>query len=151
MHDAALIAAGAWSGAIAVKPVPIPAASPVKGHLIGYQQPAQTCRTIIRHGHSYLLQRASGLLIAGASVEHVGFDRRIDERIVSQLTADAGFVLPHLRDTPPTEAWVGFRPASDQLRVGRWQESNVYLAYGHYRNGILLAPLSADRLASAIK
>jgi glycine oxidase len=150
MHDAALIAAGAWSGSIAVKPVAIPAASPVKGHLIGYQQPERTCRTIIRHGHGYLLQRASGLLIAGASVEHVGFDRRIDERIVSQLTAAACLVLPHLRDTPPTEAWVGFRPASDQLQMGRWHGSNVYLAYGHYRNGILLAPLSADRLASAI-
>jgi glycine oxidase len=151
MHDATLIAAGAWSGAIAVKPVPIPAASPVKGHLIGYQQPSQTCRTIIRHGHSYLLQRASGLLIAGASVEHAGFDRRIDERIVSQLTAAADFVLPHLRETPPTETWVGFRPASDQLQMGRWQGSNVYLAYGHYRNGILLAPLTADRLAAEIQ
>jgi glycine oxidase len=149
-HDAVLIAAGAWSGAIAVKPVAIPAASPVKGHLIGYQQPAQTCRTIIRHGHSYLLQRASGLLIAGASVEHVGFDRKVDDGIVSQLRAAAGFVMPHLWEMPPSETWVGFRPASAQLQIGRWHTSHVYLAYGHYRNGILLAPLSADRLAAAI-
>ncbi len=45
---------------------------------------------------------------------------------------------------------MGFRPASEQLRLGRWQFGSVYLAYGHYRNGILLAPLTADRLAAEI-
>jgi glycine oxidase len=149
-HQAALVAAGAWSGSIAVHPIPIPASSPVKGHLIGYRQPAQTCGTIIRHGHTYLMQRANGLLVVGTSVEHTGFDRRVNAHIVSQLIAAAGFVMPHLLETSPTDNWVGFRPASEQLRLGRWQSGNVYLAYGHYRNGILLAPLTADRLAAEI-
>jgi glycine oxidase len=149
-HQAALVAAGAWSGSIAVDSLPLPASWPVRGHLLGYQQPAQTCNTIIRHGHTYLMQRASGLLIGGTSVETVEFDRRIDEQIVSRLSSDAGFVMPHLLETSPSEAWVGFRPASEQLQLGRWQSGNVYLAYGHYRNGILLAPLTADRLAAEI-
>jgi glycine oxidase len=149
-HSAALIASGAWSGEIIVEPLAIPKASPVKGHLLGYQQPAQTCNTLIRHGHTYLMQRASGLLIVGASVEHVEFDRRIDAQIVSQLIHAAGFIMPHLLETSPTETWIGFRPESDQLHLGCWQSSNVYLAYGHYRNGILLAPLTADRLAAEI-
>ena len=148
--QAAVIAAGAWSGSITVSPVPVPASSPVKGHLLGYQQPSQTCGTIIRHGHSYLMQRANGLLIAGASVEHVGFDRRIDSQVVSELAAAAGFVMPHLLETSPTEIWTGFRPGSDELRLGRWQGSNVYLAYGHYRNGILLAPVTAERIAAEV-
>jgi glycine oxidase len=147
---AAVVAAGAWSGAIVVNPVPVPASFPVKGHLLGYQQPSQTCNTIIRHGHTYLMQRTNGFLIAGASVEHAGFDRHIDSQIAAQLAMAAGFVMPHLLETTPTETWVGFRPASEKLRLGRWQSSNVYLAYGHYRNGILLAPVTAERLAEEI-
>jgi glycine oxidase len=147
---AAVIAAGAWSGLIEVGPMAIPESTPVKGHLVGYQQPSQTCNTIVRHGHTYLMQRNSGLLIVGASVEHVGFDRKIDSQVASQLSSAAGFVMPHLLETSPTETWVGFRPASDRLRLGRWEASNVYLAYGHYRNGILLAPVTADRLAAEI-
>jgi len=149
-HYAALIAAGAWSSSIGVDPPPLPASWPVRGHLLGYRQPAQTCNTIIRHGHTYLMQRAGGLLIAGTSVETVGFDRRVDAQIVSELSSAAGFVMPHLLETSPTEVWVGFRPASDHLQLGRWQSGKVYLAYGHYRNGILLAPLTADRIAAEI-
>jgi glycine oxidase len=150
LFRAVVIAAGAWSGGIAVNPEPIPSSSPIKGHLVGYQQPDQTCNTIIRRGHTYLMQRSNGLLIAGASVEHVGFDRHVDQRIASQLSEAAGFVMPHLLETTPTETWIGFRPDSDELRLGRWRSSNVYLAYGHYRNGILLAPLTAQRLADEI-
>jgi glycine oxidase len=145
-----VMAAGAWSGSIAVSPVGIPASAPVKGHLVGYQQPSQTCNTIVRHGHAYLMQRSSGLLIVGASVEHVGFDRQVDAGVASQLSAAAGFVMPHLLETTPTETWVGFRPGSDRLHLGRWESGSVYLAYGHYRNGILLAPVTAERLADEI-
>jgi glycine oxidase len=58
--------------------------------------------------------------------------------------------MPHLLETSPTESWVGFRPASDAIHLGRWHSERVYLAYGHYRNGILLAPVSAQRLAREI-
>ncbi len=150
-YQALVIAAGAWSDSIAIEGVPpLPVAEPVKGHLIGYPQPEQTCSTILRHGHTYLLQRANGLLIAGASVEHVGFDRQIDPCIASELAAAAGFVLPHLQETIPSEKWIGFRPASDDLHVDTWHSERIYLAYGHYRNGILLAPLTAQDLASQI-
>ncbi len=150
IHQAALVAAGAWSGSIAFNSLPLPASWPVRGHLLGYRQPAQTCQTIIRHAHTYLMQRSSGLLIAGTSVETVGFDRQVDPQIVSEISSAAGFVMPHLLETSPSESWVGFRPASEQLQLGRWQSGNVYVAYGHYRNGILLAPLTADRLAAEI-
>lgn len=150
-YAALVVAAGAWSDSIVIDGVqPIPVAEPVRGHLIGYCQPEQTCNTIIRHGHTYLLQRANGLLIAGASVERVGFDRDLEPRIISELASAAGFVLPHLRDTVPTEKWIGFRPGSDDLHVGSWHSERFYIAYGHYRNGILLAPLTARDLTVEI-
>ncbi len=150
-YQAALIAAGAWSNSIEVTGVPaLPASEPIKGHLIGYQQPEQTCNTIVRHAHTYLLQRANGLLIAGASVEHVGFDREIDSRVVADLSRQAGYVLPHLAETTPTEIWTGFRPGSDDLHIGQWHSPRLYVAYGHYRNGILLAPATAERVAACL-
>ncbi|HMF77882.1 MAG TPA: glycine oxidase ThiO [Bryobacteraceae bacterium] len=150
-YDALVIAAGAWSSSIPVTGVaPLPAAEPVRGHLLGYRQPSHTCPTIVRHGHSYFLQRANGLLIAGASMERVGFDRTIVPATVATLVASTGVVFPHLQETEPTEVWIGFRPASDDLRVGRWQSDSLYLAYGHFRNGILLAPLTAQQLAGEI-
>jgi glycine oxidase len=150
-NDAAVIAAGAWSGSISVGAgPPLPPSEPVRGHLLGYRQPQQICNTILRHGHTYLLQRANGLLIAGASVERVGFERGIDQKAVERLEAEAAFVMPHLGETSPAEIWNGFRPASDGLHIGLWHSARVYLAYGHYRNGILLAPATAQRITREI-
>ncbi len=150
-YKAVVIAAGAWSDSITATGVPAPPVSePVKGHLIGYLQPAQTCNTIVRCGHTYLLQRANGLLIAGASVEHVGFDRAIQPEMVAHLTAQAGHVFPHLLETMPSEVWTGLRPGGDAPHIGSWHSPRLYLAYGHYRNGILLAPVTAQRLAMEI-
>ncbi len=145
------IAAGAWSSSISVAGVPaLPPCEPVRGHLIGFAQPDQTCNTILRHGHTYLLQRANGLLIAGASVEKVGWDRTVDPNIAALLARRAEFVLPHLAETSHAEAWIGFRPASDAIHIGPWHSERLYLAYGHYRNGILLAPVTARIIAGQI-
>ena len=146
-----VIAAGTWSDSIEVEGVSeLPACEPIKGHLIAYQQPEQTCNTIVRHGHAYVLQRASGLLIAGSTLERVGFDRSILPGIAADLARQAGYVLPHLVETSPTETWIGFRPASNGLQIGPWNAPGLYLAYGHYRNGILLAPATARRLVAEI-
>jgi glycine oxidase len=150
-YQAAVIAAGAWSSHIeAIGAPPLPPTEPVKGHLIGYQQPQQTCNTVLRHGHAYLLQRANGLLIAGATVEHVGFDHSVEPALARSIAGQAALVLPHLASTTPSEVWVGFRPGSDALHIGAWSSNRLYLAFGHYRNGILLAPATAQRLADEI-
>ena len=150
-HQAAVIAAGAWSSQLEVSGVPpLPGAEPVKGQLIGYRQPEGTCATIVRHRESYFLQRAHGMMIAGASVERAGFDREIRGAITDQLAKEAGFVFPHLTETTPSEAWMGFRPGGSQLQLGAWRSTRLYLAYGHYRNGILLAPVSAREIANEI-
>jgi glycine oxidase len=124
----------------------------VRGHLIGYRPAPGTLRGILRAEETYLLQRTNGLLIAGASTENAGFDRRIDPKIVADLVRRAEALLPALRTAGTPEAWLGFRPRSDAHRpiIGRHGGSNLWLAYGHFRNGILLAPATAERVAAQI-
>ncbi len=147
--DALVVAAGAWSSRLSIGE--LPTVEPVKGHLIGYRQPAGSCGVVLRHGHTYLLQRAGGFLIAGSTEEHAGFDRSVDAGIVADVAARAAFLLPHLAKETPTEVWTGLRPASDSVHTGAHGTSGrLFLAYGHYRNGILLAPVTARDLAAEI-
>jgi glycine oxidase len=148
---ALVVAMGAWSNLLSVTGVPpLPFAEPVKGHLIAYHQPDQTCTTIVRLDSTYLLQRANGLLIVGASVERVGFDREIDAAKSLTLEQQAASVFPHLAETTPTAVWTGFRPGAHDLQLGAWHSPFLHLAYGHYRNGILLAPVTAEKIAAGI-
>jgi glycine/D-amino acid oxidase-like deaminating enzyme len=139
----AVLAAGAWSSSIET-PAPIPAAFPVRGHLVSYRMEPGSVPTILRSGDTYILQRKSGLTIAGSSSEQVGFDRTIDPEIVADIDRRARAILPKL----PTagDSWVGFRPAtaSHEPQIGHLPGTEIFLAYGHYRNGILLAPITAQ-------
>jgi glycine oxidase len=152
----AVMAAGAWSGGISVtiggQPYPLPRSYPIKGHLLGYRLPTGSLPTTIRHDHTYILQRASGFTIAGSSTQDAGFDRTIDPAIVSDIAARAGSLLPTLRDLQPESVWIGFRPAIDSPapNIGRVQSSRLWLAYGHYRNGVLLAPATSDQVCREI-
>ena len=69
--------------------------------------------SILRHKHTYLLQRHGGTLIAGSSTEYVGFDRAIDESIVSDIHSRASKLLPELAALTPAERWNGFRPGTE--------------------------------------
>jgi glycine oxidase len=152
----AVLSAGAWSGSIpfTINGVPrsLPGSFPVRGHLIGYHLAAGTCPTILRQGHSYILQRRNGFTIAGTSMETVGFDRTIDPEIVSDIAQRAQALLPILQQAGTPEAWIGFRPRADahQPQIGRFANSTLWVAYGHFRNGILLAPATAERVTSEI-
>jgi glycine oxidase len=152
----AVLSAGAWSGQIPFThsgaPGRLPGSFPVRGHLIGYRLEPGSCPTILRQGHTYILQRRSGFTIAGTSMETVGFDRTIDPAIVSDITRRAEALLPILRQAGAPEAWIGFRPRADahQPQIRRFTDSALWLAYGHFRNGILLAPATAERVTAEI-
>jgi len=152
----AIIAAGAWSGGINVtidsQPYPLPRSFPIKGHLLGYRLPAGSLETTVRHEHTYLLQRASGFTIAGSSTQDAGFDRTIDPAIVSDIAARAAALVPALRDLKPESVWMGFRPAIDAPApyIGRVRSSRLWLAYGHYRNGVLLSPATSNQVCREI-
>jgi glycine oxidase len=154
--EALVIAAGAWSGDLAIaargRQLPLPKTIPVKGHLIGFGLAAGSLPSMRRHGHTYLLQRANGFTIAGSNEERIGFDSRVDPKLCRELHADAAELWPELKSHTPSECWIGFRPATEDLlpKIGRFEDTNVWLAYGHYRNGILLAPLTAERIAGGV-
>lgn len=147
-----VVAAGAWSGAIEATPIRLPATMPVRGHLLGYHWPPGRVPPLLRFDHTYVVQRNSGFTIVGATEERVGFDRRVDRGLVEELRRRAARLIPRLAEEEPDEVWVGFRPATSNLRpeIRQWEDSPVWLAYGHYRNGILLAPATAERMVAAL-
>jgi glycine oxidase len=149
--DGVLIAAGAWSSDLTAG-LPLPRTMPVRGHLISYRAETGMLGTILRHGHTYLLQRDSGCIIAGSSTEHAGFDRTIDEGVVRGIHTTASRLLPALAAMKPLERWNGFRPGIEGgiPAIGRLEGTAIWTAFGHYRNGILLAPETARRIAESV-
>jgi glycine oxidase len=147
--DGVVLAAGAWSSSLMEG---LPRTMPVRGHLISWPLSPGLVGPILRHGHTYLLQRKTGILIAGATTEQVGFDRKIDASAVEDLLSRAGELFAPLKGLEPSEQWNGFRPGieAEAPAVGRIEGTSVWTAFGHYRNGILLAPETARRIADAI-
>jgi glycine oxidase len=123
---------------------------PVKGHLIGYRLHPGAIGPIVRRGHTYILQRSNGFAIAGSTTENSGFDRSVSPSTVRALHSRAHELIPTLLISSPDESWIGFRPGADEPHVGRFGDSRIWLAYGHYRNGILLAPITAQLIADEI-
>ena len=150
-YQAIVIAAGAWSGEITINGQALPSTIPVKGYLLGYQGAPQL-GPIRRDGHTYILQRSNGYTIAGSTEQTIGYHRTLDADLVDDLQRRAGKLWPPLAELVPTDVWSGLRPATEsgQIYTERWGNSAVWLAYGHYRNGILLAPWTADHLAAEI-
>jgi glycine oxidase len=154
--EAVVVAAGAWSGQLQVRHrgslLALPETFPVKGHLIGYRLQPGTLARMRRHGHAYLLQRENGFTIAGSNEQQVGFDTAVDGGICREIQERAEALWPELKRHSPVERWIGFRPAAADMlpKIGRVGGANVWLAYGHYRNGILLAPVTAERIAAEI-
>ena len=153
--SAVVLAAGAWSTAIPISGAslpPLPVAFPVKGILTSYQLEPGVLNPILRHGHTYLLQRSTGMLIAGTTSEQVGFNRAVDKDSVDGITSRVGDLLPWIRRHQPNAAWAGFRPAADSTGplIHRAGDTGLWLAYGHYRNGILLAPVTARMVSEQI-
>jgi glycine oxidase len=151
----AVLSAGAWSTGIAISGAalpPLPLAFPVKGMLTGYTLDPGVLNPILRYGHTYLLQRSTGFTLAGTTSEQVGFDRAVDTRSIDDITSRVGDLWPWLRQHTPDAAWVGFRPGADAPGpvIRRAGDSGLWLSYGHFRNGILLAPVTARLLTEGI-
>jgi glycine oxidase len=151
--DGVLIAAGAWSSSLCPA---LARTIPVRGHLVSWNLPPGTLPSIVRHDHTYLLQRRNGTLIAGSSTEDVGFDRAIDHSVVADIRNRAARLLPALANLEPSACWIGFRPAIAAAEgvasapvIGQIGPK-LWAAVGHYRNGILLAPETARLVAESV-
>ena len=156
-YRAVVIAAGAWSAQVQVahqrQPLVLPECVPIKGHLVGFQLSPGLLGPVRRRGETYILQRSNGFLIAGSNQQDIGFDASVDASICAGIHRRAAQLFPPLEAAMPAKSWIGFRPrlaGGDPPRIERVAGTNVWLAYGHYRNGILLTPVTAARVAEQI-
>jgi glycine oxidase len=149
---AVVVAAGSWSGRIGGLPRRIPI-EPVHGQLIALDGAELGLRHVIDSPRIYLVPRADRRVIAGATVERTGFERAVTEEGVSTLLAGAVEAVPALADRTILDSWSGLRPGTpDGLPIiGRDPDvQNLVYATGHFRNGILLAPITAEAVAALL-
>jgi glycine oxidase len=141
--------AGAWASDIEDR---IPS-HPMKGQMLAVKPPRPILKHVVRCNDPdvYMLPRESGTIAVGATVENVGFSKAIDEKC-DALLASAKQILPALGEAEVIERWAGLRPATpDGLPIiGATEIPGYFVATGHYRNGILLAPATAKVMAELI-
>ncbi|MEO7717608.1 MAG: glycine oxidase ThiO [Capsulimonas sp.] len=154
--DHLVICGGAWSGSLAeLLPKAVLPVTPLKGHLGALDASSGSpLRHTICAGDCYLVPRENGELVFGATEEpEAQFDPETHPYTISRLRLDAEALVPALSGLALLSGWSGLRPASpDGLPIlGRMSRGkNIYAATGHGRNGILLAPQTADLLTSCI-
>jgi glycine oxidase len=150
--DRVVVAAGSWSGQVRGIGEP-PPLRPIRGQLLRLDWPRAPLARIVWGPRAYLVPRRDGTLLVGATVEDVGFDERATVAAVHDLMDAACEVLPDGWRAGFREARVGLRPATpDGLPVlGRSAAlDHVVYATGHYRNGVLLAPITATLVADLV-
>ncbi len=158
--DVIVLAAGPWSSQIAGIPDAIrPPVRPVKGQMLALQMEAGIAvETVIRTVRArypmsvYLVPRTDGRLIIGATSEEMGFDTRLTAGGMFELLRGAWEAVPGVYELPILETWTGLRPGSrDNAPIlGHTPIDNLIVATGHYRNGILLTPVTAYEIAKLI-
>jgi glycine oxidase len=142
--------AGAWSGQIGPHAIPV---RPVKGQMLCLLATSRTfLKHVIRSPEVYLIPRSDGRILVGATVEESGFDKRTDVPTIQRLHREALSLVPELRSAKILEDWAGLRPGTpDALPIlGATPTEGYYVATGHFRDGILLAPITAQVMADAI-
>jgi glycine oxidase len=151
-----VLAAGAWSGRAEWLPAEgRPPVRPVKGQILELRsrEGAAPCERIVASERVYLVPRPDGRLIVGATVEEQGFDTAVTAGGVHELLREAYRLLPEVAEMELVEAMAGLRPGTpDNLPlVGPAPIEGLIWATGHYRNGILLAPLTARTVAEQLE
>jgi glycine oxidase len=150
---AAVLAAGCWSGRIDIagnQPVPV---RPVRGQLLQLAWDAPVLHRVLWSGRCYLVPWEDGTVLVGATVEEAGFDERATVAGVRDLLEAACDLVPRIWTAAFRGARVGLRPAApDALPVigASSRDARLMYATGHYRNGVLLAPLTAQLVADAM-
>jgi glycine oxidase len=153
-----LLAAGSWSATIGgLPPEAVPPVRPVKGQLLHLRTPSSPAQPPIashnvRGLEVYVVPRADGRVVVGATVEERGFDTTVTAGAVHELLRAAYELLPGVAELEFVEAVAGLRPASPDNAplLGPAALDGLLLATGHYRNGVLLTPITADAIAELL-
>jgi glycine oxidase len=144
--DRVVLATGAWTARRLARRLPV---RPVKGQTLRLRGPLPATR-IIRSEHVYVVPRASGETVIGATIEDAGYDETPTAEATDILLTQAVRAVPAVKELELVEPVASLRPGTpdDGPLIGEWQEFVV--ATGHYRNGILLAPITADAVAALL-
>jgi len=155
-----VLAAGSLSGRLPGVPDDVlPPVRPVKGQVLRLTVPkryapflSRTVRAVVRGSHVYLVPRQSGELVVGATSEELGWDKTVTAGAVYELLRDAHELVPGITELPLTETRAGLRPGSPDNAplLGPTELPGLLLATGHYRNGVLLTPVTGDVMAHAL-
>jgi glycine oxidase len=150
--DHLVVAAGAWSGPLLSGLGVTTTVEPIRGQIVAAFPQTRVLPRIVYGDSGYVLQKRSGLLLAGATEEQAGFQPWPTLEGLQQVTADARRLMPGLGLARFFHTWAGLRPFSKGgPLLGRVPASErVLLATGHHRNGILLAPVTGELLSRAI-
>lgn len=150
-----ILATGAWTSLIksGENVLSLPKVRPIRGQMLSLHTAKRLLSKVIYSPRGYLVPRIDGRILAGATVEDVGFDKNVTQSGIDFLLENALEIAPSLVNLQASEKWAGLRPfASDGLPIlgALPRMENLFIATAHYRNGILLAPLTAEILADKI-
>jgi glycine oxidase len=148
-----VLAAGCWSGGVGGVPAgDSPPVRPVKGQILRLRGAPETITRTIRGSHVYVLPRGDGRVVIGGTMEERGFDTTVYAGAVLDLLRDARALVPDVSELELVEASAGLRPGSPDNApiVGASNTPGLILATGHFRNGFLLAPATADAVVGVL-
>ncbi|MGH7994118.1 MAG: FAD-dependent oxidoreductase, partial [Limisphaerales bacterium] len=139
---------GAWAGAIGPHKFPV---RPVKGQMLATVGGPEL-KHVIRGAHVYLVPRSDGRIVIGSTLEDAGFNKQTDADAIEKIFQAATELVPGLSNSRRHEDWAGLRPGTpDNLPiVGETASRGYFVATGHYRDGILLAPITAQLMTDLI-
>jgi glycine oxidase len=155
LADRVVLATGSWSGSAGWIPEDArPPVRPVKGEVVNLRGAAAyaVSERIVATPRVYVVPRADGRVVVGATVEERGFDLTVTAGGVHELLREAYRVLPEIAELEFSEALAGLRPGTPDNApvIGRGSLDGLVVATGHYRNGILLAPVTADAVTAIL-
>ena len=152
--EATVLATGAWTSLIKIGDALFPLdVKPIRGQMVSFQTGSRLLRHVVYSSTGYLVPRADGRLLVGATVEDVGFEKAVTEEGLVSLVLASLEILPSLGPLQIADQWSGLRPfVADGLPVigDVPGYENLFVATAHYRNGILLAPMTGRIMADRI-
>lgn len=145
-YDHVLIASGAWTPFLANMTGIELQGEPVKGQMIRFEHHGGTALNKFIHcEHAYAVPRSDGSVVVGSTMENCGFDKSDNQTSIEQLKQGATRLMPQLKDIKLSETWTGLRPKlKDGLPLFQKFSKQLTVASGHFRNGILLAPITGE-------
>ena len=149
---AVVLAAGAWSMQVAGHSLPPGAVRPVRGQIAAVDTRPPLLTRVVFSEKGYVVPRPDGRILCGSTMEEAGFEKAVTVGGLLHVLELAVEIAPRLAAAPVVETWSNFRPATPdgQPVLGAGPVANLFYATGHYRNGVLLTPVTADAVSAAV-